>query len=568
MSRTITPQTNLEALRKEAKRLHKAVAGGDQAAIARLQAAFLHHDGPFGLREVQQVLAREYGFASWAALKQEIEDRNRSHEERVRLFLEKSVHRYGTDPSTKKWGDYERDGAARGALAARLLARHPEIARENIHTAVVAHDLDVVRGFLAKNPQLAHDRHHFDGWTPLLRLAYARLPMEAVERNAVAIATMLLDAGADPDDCCPGYTGRFTPLTGVLGEGEFSQSPHPQAETLARLLVARGADALDGQALYNTSLGGDDTFWLDFMWAETEGRGETIRWKEPHPSLIGDALTYLLGNAVLRHHVKRVVWLLDHGADAAAANAYSKLPVVKHAALAGRQDIVDLLAQRGAPAPQLSEEESFVAAAAGADLGGLRRLAAAHPEFLRAPDTMIAAIHYRRTDVVSLLLDLGMSPDVGDAMNYRALHHAADCGAVEIAKLLIARGAEIDPFETRYGGSPLSHANYNKRPEIVALLVPLSRNFRGLCFAGAIGRVRELLEEDPTRANREDRPGEPALFCLPDDEERAVELVELLLSFGADLTFRNPLGQTPSEAARRRGLDDAADLLDSSAPSS
>jgi ankyrin repeat protein len=96
---------------------------------------------------------------------------------------------------------------------------------------------------------------------------------------------------------------------------------------------------------------------------------------------------------------------------------------------------------------------------------------------------------------------------------------------------------------------------------MIALLVPVSRHFRGLCFAGAIDRVRELLLEEPDRANREDRRGEPALFCLPDDEERAVELAELLLSFGADPAFRNPLGQTPAEAARRRGLDDAADLL-------
>jgi hypothetical protein len=49
-----------------------------------------------------------------------------------------------SSPFTQKWGDYERDGPARGALAARLLARHPEIARDGIHTAVAAHDLDAV----------------------------------------------------------------------------------------------------------------------------------------------------------------------------------------------------------------------------------------------------------------------------------------------------------------------------------------------------------------------------------------------------------------------------------------
>lgn len=556
MPRTITPHTNVEALRKEAKRLRKAIAAGDPEAIARFHAIFPNHAG--SLREVQQALAREHGFESWAALKQEIEDRARSHEERVRLFLEKSVHRYGVDPGTHKWGDYERDGPGRGALAARLLAAHPEIARQDIHTAVVAHDLDAVRGFLARDPQLAHHRHPIDMWTPLVRLAFARLPIDTV--NAIPIATALLDAGADPNATCSGGDSTFTALTGAIGGGEAGQSPHPEAEALVRLLIARGADPLDGQALYDTSLGADDTFWLDLLWTESEKRGQTARWREPNRSLIGPPLDYLLGNAI-SHHPKRTAWLLAHGADARAAHAYSMQPVIKHAVLAGNTKIVDLLVKHGATVPELSEEEAFAAAAMRGDIGTLRVLVKAYPDFLSKPVAMIAAIHMRRTKVVKLLLDLGTSADIGGYQNYRALHHAADCGAVEIAKLLIAHGAEIDPLETKYGGSPLTHALYNQQPAMVTLLVPLSRNFRGLCFAGAIDRVRELLLEEPDRANRQDRPGEPALFCLPDDEERAVELVELLLSFGADPTFRNPLGQTPAEAARRRGLGDAADLL-------
>ena len=560
MPRTLTPRSSLESLRKEAKRLRRAVEAGDPQAAARFRAVFPGHAGPVNLREAQQALAREHGFASWAALKQEIEDRARSHEERVRLFLEKSVHRYGTDPGTGKWGDYERDGPARGALAARLLARHPEIAAHDIHTAVAAHDVEAVLRFLTKDPRLVHDRHPFDGWTPLLRLAYARLPIDAAARNALPIATALLDAGADPNAAWSDENDGFTVLTGAIGGGEFGQSPHPQAEALARLLIARGAEPLNGQALYNTSLSADDTFWLDLLWAECEKRGRTAQWREPNPHLIGSPLAYLLGNAVPLHP-KRTAWLLAHGADARGTNAYSKLPVIKHAAMAGRREIVELLASHGAPVPELSDEEAFAGAAMSGDLDTLRRLGAAHPDYGSQLGAMFAAIQQDRADVAALLLDLGMSPDIGDKQGYRALHCAADCDAVETAKLLIARGAEIDPFESRYGATPLGHANYHKRAGMVALLAPISRNFRGLCFVGALDRVRALLLEDPTRANREDRLGEPALFCLPDDEDRAVDLVELLLSFGADPTCRNPLGQTPAEAARRRGLDDAADLL-------
>jgi ankyrin repeat protein len=569
MPRPLSAFSNLDALRGEAKRWLRAIAAGDSEALTRFRRAFPDHSGVPKLRQVQHALAREYGASSWAALKQEIEDRARSFADRVHLFLEKSVNRYGTDPATQKWGDYERDGPARGVIAARLLERHPEIARDSIHTAVVAHDVDVVRAFLRKNPSAVHDRSVFDGWTPLLRLAYARLPIEAACRNALEIATMLLDTGADPSAGWSDGANEFTALVGVIGEGEGHQAPHPLAEAFARLLIARGADPFAPQALYNTSLGPDSTFWLDLLWSESAKRGETHKWTGPAPKELGgekipSALAYLLGNAVPRH-LQRTRWLLEHGADARGVNFYSREPIIKHAVLAGREDVAELLVRHGATRPQLTEDEDFLAATVRGDFARARELAVKHPEFLQSHIPLFAAIRLQRADIAAFLLDLGMSPDVGDEKNFRALHYTADCGAMEIAQLLIARGAEIDPFELRYGGTPLTHAVYHQRPEMVTLLAPVSGNFRGLCFAGAVDGVRALLTEEPGRANREDRPGEPALFCLPDDEDLAVEICELLLSFGADPRFRNPLGQTPAEAARRRGLDEAAALLEDAA---
>lgn len=566
MARSLSPNSSLDVLRNEAKRWLKAIAAGDLAALERYRRAVPDQTSVPRLRQVHHALAREYGFSSWAALKTDLEDRARTTADRVRLVLEKSVNRYGTNPFTRKWGDYERDGAARGALAARLLERQPEIIRDSIHTAVVAHDLDVVRELLRKNPALVHDRSAFDGWTPLLRLAYARLPIEAVSANALAIASILLDSGADPNAAWSDGHNAFTVLVGVIGGGEGGQLAHPDAEAFARLLIARGADPFAPQALYNTSLGADSTFWLELLWSESEKRGETHKWTGPAPEELGgektpSALAYLLGNAVPKH-IERARWLLEHGADASGVNFYSREPVIKHAMLAGREDVTELLVRYGARRPELSEEERFLAATMSGDLATMRRLAQSHPDFLKHHSAMFAAIHLQRTDLAEGLLDLGMSADVGDEQNFRALHYTTHCGAEEIARLLIARGAEIDPFENRYGGTPLTHAAYHGRKEMVQLLAPYSRNFRGLCFAGATDRLRELLAAEPALANREDRPGEPGLFCLPGNEEKAVEIAELLLSFGADPTFLNPMGQTPAQAARRRGLDEAAALLD------
>jgi ankyrin repeat protein len=57
------------------------------------------------------------------------------------------------------------------------------------------------------------------------------------------------------------------------------------------------------------------------------------------------------------------------------------------------------------------------------------------------------------------------------------------------------------------------------------------------------------------------RFGGTPLFYLPDDEDRAVAVAELLMAHGADRTRRNKTGDTPEQAARKRGLDDAADVI-------
>jgi hypothetical protein len=200
MAHEHTNASNLESLRKEAKRWLKALQANDRDAIDRLTRIYPDHPAPT-LRVVQHAMALEYGLPSWAVLKKELEERalaRRSQAERVTLFLEKAANRYNVAPGSAQWNTNEPDRPARGQLAARLLARHPEIVRESIHTAVAAHDIDAVREFLAKDSSLANQRGGPDGWTPLLRLAYIRIPTDATALNGIEIATALLDHGADP----------------------------------------------------------------------------------------------------------------------------------------------------------------------------------------------------------------------------------------------------------------------------------------------------------------------------------------------------------------------------------
>jgi hypothetical protein len=48
---------------------------------------------------------------------------------------------------------------------------------------------------------------------------------------------------------------------------------------------------------------------------------------------------------------------------------------------------------------------------------------------------------------------------------------------------------------------------------------------------------------------------------LPDDEDSAVELAELLLAHGADATHRDPQGLNAKDRARQRALDRVARVL-------
>jgi ankyrin repeat protein len=266
------------------------------------------------------------------------------------------------------------------------------------------------------------------------------------------------------------------------------------------------------------------------------------------------------------HHPKRAAWLLAHGASANTANAYSKLPVIKHALLAGRDELVDLLVRHGAAAASLTIAETFCAAVARGDTDAVVRVAKEHPVVLQNAEPMYIAAGRNDVRLVTLLLDLGVSPDISPGEGQRPLHTAAAAGAVDVAALLLSRGAEIDPVETRYNSTPLGAANFHNRPEVVRLLAPRSRDIRGLCFGGRTERLRARLTEDAALASRPSR-GEPPLFALPDDESAAVEVAELLLSFGADPRVRNANGLIPAEAARKRGLEDAAALLDDSDPS-
>jgi len=550
VSRTLTPRTNLETLRKDAKRWLKAVRAGDDEARARLLEAWPKAPPEPGLRDVQHALALDHGCESWAALKAAIGDLaadGKSHKSRVELVL---GHGWGGDL-----------GAAR-----RVLGRYPGIAKDSLFAAATCGDLAEVARRLARDPRGAKRTGGPRDWTALAYVTYGRL--DAV--NAVAIARALLDAGADPnfqfDD---GWGSPFKILTGAIGLGEGAKPSHPQVLELVELLIAAGAAPYDLQALYNVSIVGADVYWYDLLWRHCEAAGVLDQWRIAGEGRLGNwkglsTLDYLLGNAVGQDHLVRAEWLLARGASADALHAYTGQPLHALAQLSGYLEMAALLERHGARPVVLAGAQAFRAACLRGDAAEAKALLAADPGVVRDPKPLLAAAEFGNAPAVALLLSLGASVGGLDHEGISPLHRAVQSGSLEAVELLLAAGADIDLRERKWRGTPFSWSAVLGKPHLTERLAPLSRDVRALAWLGRLGRLEAVLRAEPELANHilPDANAPTPLFCLPGEEGAAADVVRVLLAHGADPTLRHDQGRNAIEAARANGLDEAADLME------
>jgi len=74
-SKSLPARPSLESLRKQAKKLVRDIAAGDDSAIARARMQLPHVDLPLTQGNAQLVLAREYGYAGWQDLTTEVSKR-------------------------------------------------------------------------------------------------------------------------------------------------------------------------------------------------------------------------------------------------------------------------------------------------------------------------------------------------------------------------------------------------------------------------------------------------------------------------------------------------------------
>jgi ankyrin repeat protein len=183
-SQPLPPRPSLAQLKRRAHELHTLHKDGKQSAAARIithHPRFKHRSPAetlresFALADAQLVIAREYGFESWAALKHFVETTSR-----VAPFKP-----------------------------------HPNF--DDAVAALVAGDVARLRQLLAAHPELVRARtnleppyHYFTGATLLHHVAWNPSRVEPVPETIVEIARVLLDRGADVDAMTLGRSGGTT----------------------------------------------------------------------------------------------------------------------------------------------------------------------------------------------------------------------------------------------------------------------------------------------------------------------------------------------------------------------
>lgn len=471
----------------------------------------------------------------------------------------------------------------RSNSALRMLQRYPEIARHDIHTAIVCGDVAEVRRLLAERPELATEpggplRQRKNAslnklWTPLLTLCYGRLPLGDVRENSVAIAELLLDHGADPNDYFEvgSFPSRYTALCGVVGEGEDDAPPHVQRNALAKLLLDRGAEPYDVQVLYNVHFHGKILWLMELIYETSVTRGRDADWLDPRWSMLdmfryGSGARYLLNIAVKKTDLELAEWLLAHGATPnpppPEAPQLSKLSLYQEALNRGYVEMSELLARYGAPVegPPLNYLQEFSRACLALDRKKIDLLIEEYPDVLQSHVPIFAAAERDRADVVALLLDLGTPIEVEDETKQRPLHVASWSNSLNVARLLVQRGANLEATETSWTNVPIDFAFYGDIKPMIEYLSSVSNDIYRVMWAGNLERLEELLKANPELAKSSDENNSP-LMWLPDDATLSFEMAQLLLDHGADASITTAEGLTAADLAERRALYDTANLV-------
>lgn len=455
LSDPATPSLSLDQLRRDATRLKKAFARGDEAVRRRMQlvlpparrkaprhADFLH------------LVALEHHFESWPRLvaAAETQGLNRaSAQQRLKVALFR-----GQIP-----------------VAERLLAQWPDLAEGLFGLMCALYDVEGVARMLAEDParaaRIAGPRR------PILHLAFSRWikARPDLSEQMLEVARLLVRHGADVNDHFvpyPGSTMQLSALYGAIG--------HTDNLTLGAWLLDHGANPNDGESLYHaTELGHTDglRLLLDHG-ADPKGTNALLR-------------------AMDFNDHAAVGMLLAHGADVSEAGV--PIPPLHQAARRHCDAaMARLMLDAGADPAQVWRG---VSAYALARIHGARDVAGALPEVsLTATEQRLAeAAEGRATGALC-------AEDLPKACQQLMQEVAARPSGLPHLQALVALGL---PFDTpdQDGVPPVQMAGWEGLPETMGWLITQGVDLGHLNGHGGtlIGTILHGAENCPARDSRD-----------------------------------------------------------------
>ncbi len=498
MSRQLPIKANISQLKIQAKELQKAFKAGDKPAIQRL---FSMHprfvqvsdeaspNVKLKLSDFQLVIAREYGFSSWAKLAQHLKDRANDALLPIAAFIDAAV------PQVK---DNHRAGNLERANT--FLTEDPTIAHANIFTAVILGEADWLTAHLKSNPEAAMQSGGPRNWSPLLYACFSRYLRFDKQRapGIVDCARQLLAAGASPQDYFMSGDEKESALYGAAGVAN-----HPG---MTSLLLAAGADVNDPEVHYHLAeFDSRDCFKLFFEHGINQDGQATLLLRKLDFDNI-DSVRYLLelgadpnamgiwGKTALHQAIMRnrsfpyFQLLRKFNADINAKTSDGK-SVLALAMRYGRQDVIDWLHQEGV-IDNLSVKERFLGACALAERDTVRTLLQHSPNLL---DQLIGddlaiisdAARQGHIDSVSVMLDAGFDINAKGLLGATALHWAAWDGNAELVDLLLRHNPLInspddihksDPLEWALHGAENNKKNGGDYPRVICSIIQRGEN--------------------------------------------------------------------------------------------
>jgi hypothetical protein len=186
--------------------------------------------------------------------------------------------------------------------------------------------------------------------------------------------------------------------------------------------------------------------------------------------------------------------LLELGAPTDIKDRWETTPMEALSRLGPRgQKLVEHLRSRGVAAPP------EVHARVG-DKEAIAKVLAADPHLIENDEIILAAVDFGHRELTQWLLDRGANPNARSRIGSEgtALHSAAWEGDLEMAKLLVAAGADIHALDREHHGTPEGWARAS---------IEITNNPQ--CAAVA-DYLREVLTSAPAQPTRREPPPKPA----------------------------------------------------------